>query len=123
MKQLAVAVALLAFCATSASGERDFDSGNAYQPGCRIVLSEETPSDRMEAAQAMRCLTSVTVVLKMGPLLDQKSRFCEPSGATIMQGLRVVMKFMDDHPADTHQDFIDLSIRALKAAWRCSNPK
>jgi hypothetical protein len=98
----------------------DAASGNAHQQGCRIVLDNKTPSDRMEAAQAMQCLTTVSVVLRMGYFLDRKLRFCRPEGVTVVEGLSVVMKFMDDHPADTDQNFVDLTLRALKVAWPCS---
>jgi len=118
MKHITLLSIFLAFHTMPALA--DIASGDAHQQGCRIVLDNKTPSDRMEAAQAMQCLTTVSVVLRMGSVLDRKLRFCRPEGATIVQGLSVVMKFMDDHPAETDQNFVDLTLRALRVAWPCS---
>jgi len=118
MKHTTLLVIFLAFLTMPALA--DAASGDAHQQGCRIVLDNKTPSDRMEAAQAMQCLTTVSVVLRMGSFLDRKLRFCRPEGASVVQGLSVVMKFMDDHPAETDQNFVDLTVRALKVAWPCS---
>ena len=118
MKHIALPAILLAFHTMPALA--DVASGDAHRQGCRIVLDNKPPSDRMETAQAMQCMTTVSVVLRMGSNLDQKVRFCRPEGATVVQGLGVVMKFMDDHPAETDQNFVDLTLRALKVAWPCS---
>jgi hypothetical protein len=122
MKHLAFLFStLLAFHAMPAFAE--VASGNAHQRGCRIVLDNKTPTDVIEAAQAMQCLTTVSVVLRMAPLLERKLRFCGPEDTTVVQGLSVVMKFMQDYPAEADQNFVDLTLRALKVAWPCSGSR
>jgi len=119
MKYMAILATALLFHAIPALA--DASSGNSHQQGCRIVLDNRSPSNRMEAAKAMQCLTTVSVVLRLGSFLDRKLRFCSPEGVTVMQSLKVVTKFMNDHPAETNQNFVDLTLSALKDAWPCSS--
>jgi len=45
--------------------------------------------------------------------------FCIPTGVTIEQMARVVVKYIDQHPKDTHQAFTSLAYIALGEAWPC----
>jgi hypothetical protein len=46
---------------------------------------------------------------------------CAPEGATIRQAVRVVVQFLDQHPARTNENFKDLAIEAMRGAWPCSH--
>jgi Rap1a immunity proteins len=44
---------------------------------------------------------------------------CLPNGVTQGQMVRVVAYYIDARPARQHEDFTQLTIEALRAAWPC----
>jgi Rap1a immunity proteins len=52
--------------------------------------------------------------------LDGKpSSNCVPKDVTLGQTVRVVVKYMDDHPEETHQSFVAFVYDATRKAWPC----
>ena len=45
---------------------------------------------------------------------------CLPKGVTTEQGLKVLVKYMDDHPEELHEKTAELAARAFVKAWPCS---
>jgi hypothetical protein len=46
--------------------------------------------------------------------------FCVPgSGVPVIQGIRVVVKYLKEHPEQLHQDGMGLTVAALKDAFPC----
>jgi len=48
-----------------------------------------------------------------------KPFFCMPNNATVKQASVVVMKHMEDHPEQLHQDASLLVLTAFSRAWPC----
>jgi hypothetical protein len=48
-----------------------------------------------------------------------KPLFCMPKGVTVGEGIRVVMKYLNDHPPDLHQSAPLLILNAMLAAYPC----
>lgn len=44
---------------------------------------------------------------------------CHPANATTGQSVRVVVKYIDDRPARQNENFKQLALEALMAAWPC----
>ena len=45
---------------------------------------------------------------------------CLPKGVTTGQGLKVLVKYLDDHPEELHERTAELAFRAFVKAWPCS---
>lgn len=44
---------------------------------------------------------------------------CTPTGSTFKQGALVVVDYLSKRPARLHENFKDLALEALRAAWPC----
>lgn len=56
----------------------------------------------------------------METLIDKNRRTCFPeSGIGEGQAIRIVLKYLYEHPADLHQDQTFLAFMALRDAYRC----
>lgn len=44
---------------------------------------------------------------------------CAPNGSTQGQTVRVVLQYIEAHPARQHENFLILAVEALRAAWPC----
>ena len=49
--------------------------------------------------------------------------FCRPNNSTAGQAARIVVKYLQDHPEQLHQDEFGLAVAALQAAFPCTNKK
>ena len=45
---------------------------------------------------------------------------CLPKGVTTEQGLKVLVKYMDDHSEALHLEAVELADKAFVKAWPCS---
>jgi len=54
-------------------------------------------------------------------LVEFAAGACAPKGATNMQGVRIVLQYIDARPARLHENFNKLAAEALRQAWPCSN--
>ena len=50
-----------------------------------------------------------------------RTDFCLPKDATTGQGLKVLVKYIDDHPEELHERTALLATRAFVKAWPCSH--
>jgi hypothetical protein len=69
--------------------------------------------------------TRYTAVLSMGLFLTCGEANAEDpfsaKDATNMQGVRIVLQYIDARPARLHENFNKLAAEALRQAWPCSN--
>ena len=54
-------------------------------------------------------------------LVEFAAGACAPKGATNMQGVQIVVKYIDARPARLHENFNKLAAESLRQAWPCSN--
>lgn len=54
-------------------------------------------------------------------LVEFAAGACAPKGATNVQGVQIVVKYVDARPARLHENFNKLAAEALRQAWPCSN--
>jgi hypothetical protein len=45
---------------------------------------------------------------------------CSPKGVTIGQSVKVLAKYLDDHPEELQKPIAELAARAFVKAWPCS---
>jgi hypothetical protein len=111
----------LILVASGPCAARDVGSGQAYEIGCRKAVSRSLGNRLSEVADAGKCYGAVTTLLLLGEELQESLRFCRPLGSDVGEGIRIVLKYMNDNPRDMHMPFAFLGIAALRAAWPCSS--
>jgi Rap1a immunity proteins len=85
--------------------------------GCRAII-EEKVGGWFEGFAAGQCFgITQRLAWTRGP---QIGIFCPPDGATHGQMLRVVVRYIEEHPQDMHEAFALLAYRALHEVWPCT---
>jgi hypothetical protein len=90
-------------------------SANNYMPGCRahIAMVDNKPYDTSLFFNQGCCMGTIQGILSV--LMN----ICAPPRVTQTQMIRVVVKYIDDRPARLNENFNDLTVEALVAAWPC----
>jgi hypothetical protein len=90
----------LTFCAPAAAR-----SGNDLIRACRGVLENDKPSAGETLNQGV-CMGTVFALMQ----LAQAISVCPPPSSTNYQGVRVVLKFIDDKPERLNEEFVALAM-------------
>jgi Rap1a immunity proteins len=88
-------------------------SGNSLLEGCQAAVNEASSRQFQQGY----CLGVIFTVGEMSP------NVCPGNEVTALQSLRVVVKYMENHPESLHESFRALAIRALSAAFPCKQHK
>jgi hypothetical protein len=109
MTKFVVAILLVLTMPASA---QDINSANFYLPGCKGILDprEDTPMWKKGHCAGF--------VAGLGYAVRGKD-FCPPDGVTTAQAVAVVVKYIEARPERMHEEFGDLALEALTAAWPC----
>jgi hypothetical protein len=95
-----------------ALAQTDFQSGNRLLPACKKIVSGSNADFGMGL-----CLGMLSGIAGVAHLLPEDARYC-PTG-TMGQTVRIVVKYMEDHPQVLHQDFQFIALAALRQSWPC----
>ena len=93
-------------------GRRDFP--DFIGSGCRTA-NERSVIDKVDAGFCSGIVEGTMWSLQIAKLV------CLPNGMTLGQGLKVLVKYMDDHPEELHEKTAELAARAFVKAWPCSH--
>jgi hypothetical protein len=94
--------------------------GNKIREACQISVQDDPPIITLnDARKSGFCLGFVDAILGLGNDLAEPDRFCLPNGVTLERAIRVLVKYLDEHPERTSEDALTLSLRVFKAAWPC----
>ena len=107
------AIAILLALTVPASAQ-DPDSANFYLPGCKGLLDNRMTSG-VSVYQQGRC-GGYVASLVYG---EGGQEFCPPKGVSIGQAVTVVINYIEARPERMHEQFGDLALEALTAAWPC----
>jgi hypothetical protein len=86
-------------------------SADFIMPSCRAALGLQTDGP----PNAGLCIGLID------GLGYQRPGICIPNGVSLSQGVKVVVQYIDNHPARLHERFEKLALEALLAAWPCTN--
>lgn len=89
-------------------------SGNDFIDGCRA----STLNNNERLALQGQCLGMIGAVLDFNSLYDMKL-YCMPLSVTVGQAGRVLVRYMDTHPARLNEPALVLAISAFQEAWPC----
>ena len=113
MTKASVAVAILLALTMPASAQ-DTTTANQMLPGCKGLLDNRMTSG-VSVYQQGRC-GGYVAGLVYG---EGGQEFCSPKGVSIGQAVTVVINYIEARPERMHEQFGDLAIEALMAAWPC----
>ncbi|WP_371498077.1 Rap1a/Tai family immunity protein [Bradyrhizobium sp.] len=89
-------------------------------PGCINHLEELSPTVSTDVVYASGvCLGMISILAAVGTVLPADRRYCPPPTGTVTQAVRVVVKYLNDHPERLHERFQILAVDGLRAAWPC----
>ena len=106
---------LLTTHAMPAVAQPDLNSGNAWVEPCRAALDKNNSQDPFSEGVCFGFVTGVFTTLAW----PRNERICPPNEATVNQALRVIVYWLDQHPARLHENFHALAMVALTQAWPC----
>ena len=89
-------------------------SANEIMPGCRSLIEKNTGGYEYAAGLCIGVLQAL--IMTRGPEIGI---FCPPDGTTRGQVLAIVVRYIDQHPQDMHEQFELLARLALARAWPC----
>ena len=111
VRALLVALALLGATSSAMAATNSATSSGA---GCRTA-NERSVIDKVDAGFCSGIVEGTMWSLQIAKLV------CLPNGMTLGQGLKVLVKYMDDHPEELHEKTAELAARAFVKAWPCSH--
>jgi hypothetical protein len=107
--------ALVSAPAQAGEKERSVWTGNNLINACR---ESTTGSTKTSAFEQGICLGAVFGLMGARPMKPELS-FCPPPSASVAQGTRVLVKYMDANPEQLHKTLNVLIVNALQEAWPC----
>ena len=111
-------VVLLNFTEPSAGQEPSATTGNTLIESCQIYV-DSLPDPVSSNFLGGYCLGLVHGVSDVAQVLGSPPLVCYPSGGTNSQLVRVVVKFLNDHPEALHKPDTVLVLEALNDAYPC----
>jgi hypothetical protein len=109
---LALATLVNVFALSTARAEPNSNAAGHVLHACRDFANPRTPPDYDQGL----CIGKVQVLFYFGQMYFG---ICTPRGATVGQSNRVIIRYIEERPARHHEDFRDLALEALRAAWPC----
>jgi len=119
MKWLLLAVFVLSASSKIAIGETKLD-GNELLPACQATV--DNMNDRTKSIDPFDAGYCMGLVHGVSFLGEAHGTSCDV-GVSLGQEVRVVVKYLNDHPAELDEDGAILVAEALHRAWPCPNKK
>lgn len=108
---VSVLIVVLLGCGANAQSKLDY-SANAALPGCVDAAQASNGGTSFAAGYCLGMVRSLSTV-------SGAFKACLPTGVTGGQTVRVVVAFINRHPARMHEPFEGLAIEAIREAWPC----
>jgi hypothetical protein len=120
-----IMIATVALMLSAGPAEANFLTGSQLLAKCRahktLVAAGEKTTDGQAAANAMYCRGYVWGYADgLRRPHGELGKPCWPDGVTYIQILAVVIKYLEENPAQLHRPSGDLVETALQEAWPCN---
>lgn len=105
----------------------DITDGNQLLESCRIIdraMEQNTTLSSAEFVKGGQCLGLTegvrNTILYLNSIVPQNYKVCFPEGGIKnIQAVRIVEKYLREHPEDLNQDQTFLTMMAYKTAYPC----
>ena len=116
-----ISVVIAAGVYNSASGQ---EATGPYQAGylrdACYALTQTIPNESVSLAGLEgTCAGAISTVMRFGPMMNDKFRFCPPPTLTPTQAIPTVLKFLDDNPKALNLDLRDVTNYVGRLTWPC----
>ncbi|ATR84458.1 hypothetical protein CS390_18970 [Pseudomonas sp. HLS-6] len=109
-----------------AISNQDTGDGNQLLKDCKTNIRLMNGSHFQQSDDGIgvgSCVGLVEGVMKtmayLNTALEKDLRVCWPDNITNGQGIRIVVKYLEEHPKDLHKDRTLLAMFAFSQAYRC----
>jgi hypothetical protein len=116
--------------ATQTQAQSDPNSGRVFYPSCLaatdIVQGKRPAADSEDASKQLRqaaiCFGAVTTIMNVEPFFKPEYAVCPPKDTklSVDKMVPVVTAYLKTHPERLSENFHQLAVNALAAAWPCS---
>jgi Ssp1 endopeptidase immunity protein Rap1a len=108
MKTSIVSASILLLLISGEAMGLEFGTANEMMPGCRAMLNH----DQRNILRQGECIGAVAAITHIDLAV------CPPKDSNVEQAIRIVVQYIDSKPARLQENFYDLAVEALRAAWR-----
>jgi Rap1a immunity proteins len=112
---MACAAALSAVALSIPVEAQEAGTGNSVFNACKLATRDNSPRNTNDMLLLGICFGNVDATFYH--LANQS--FCPPDGVTNVQGVRVLVRYMESNPQEHHLKIAELAERAFKWAWPC----
>ena len=124
-----IAVLAAIVVAGEAHAQTDPNSGTVFYPSCMaaadIVQGKRPAADSEDASKQLRqaaiCFGAVTTIMNVQQYLKPEFAVCAPKDTKVSfnQMILAVTAYLKNHPTRLNENFHQLAVTALAAAWPC----
>jgi hypothetical protein len=117
-----ISTATMANAAEKDAAEKDADianySANYWLPYCKVFIGGKLPDDDFRPNFCAGMIFGLGILLRQDP---KSPLYCVdiPEGVTFEQAIRMVIRYIEEHPQDMHHPFKYLALVAAMDAWPC----
>ena len=94
------------------------DTGADAQRYCQL-LTEGSFHDNGEARSAGSCEGMIETAMLFSPNLPADVRACPPSQGSVLESVKVLLRYLDNNPDRLNEPGITLAIEAFRNDWPC----
>jgi hypothetical protein len=113
-----IIVASLAFSVIGDASGTVVDTGADAQRYCQLLI-EGSFHDDGEARSAGSCEGMVETAMLFSPNLPADVRACPPAQGSILESVKVLLRYLDNNPDRLNEPGITLAIEAFRNDWPC----
>jgi Rap1a immunity proteins len=113
-----IIIASLAFSVTGAASGTVVDTGADAQRYCQLLV-DGSFHDYGEARSAGSCEGMIETAMLFSPNMPADVRACPPGQGSILESVRVLLRYLDNNPDRLSEPGITLAIEAFRNDWPC----
>ena len=116
--RLYIIVASQAFSVMGGARGTVVDSGADAQRYCQLLI-EGSFHDYDEARAAGSCEGMIETAMLFSPNMPADVRACPPGQGSILESVKVLLRYLDNNPDRLNEPGITLAIEAFRNDWPC----
>ena len=116
---LLVAIAAVPLGAAAQTPAGPYAASN-LKAACATAIQSGVKATPETAGKEGLCLGVVSTVLRFGPQMNERFRFCTPPSITVNEAIPALLKFIEANPQMNGLDIRDVANAAGRAMWPCN---